>query len=67
MREFQAFASQATRRLAILDTAETLQDLAALRSNRLEYCLAIGQGKVASESISSGGCVFGGKMMGPVT
>ena len=36
VRDFQAFASQATRRLTILDSAETLQDLAALRSNRLE-------------------------------
>ena len=33
---FQGFADQATRRLTLLDNAEALQDLAALRSNRLE-------------------------------
>jgi toxin HigB-1 len=34
--EFQAFSDQATRRLLVLDNAETLADLASLRSNRLE-------------------------------
>ena len=34
--EFQAFADQATRRLAYLDEADSLMDLAILRSNRLE-------------------------------
>ena len=33
---FQGFADQAARRLTILDSAETLGDLAALPSNRLE-------------------------------
>ena len=33
---FQSFASQAARRLVLLDSAETLGDLAALPSNRLE-------------------------------
>ena len=33
---FQGFANQAVRRLVLLDSAETLGDLAALRSNRLE-------------------------------
>ncbi|MCY4560019.1 MAG: type II toxin-antitoxin system RelE/ParE family toxin [Chloroflexi bacterium] len=33
---FQAFADQAARRLTLLDNAESLQDLAALPSNRLE-------------------------------
>ena len=33
---FQGFANQATRRLTLLDNAETLSDLAALPSNRLE-------------------------------
>ena len=33
---FQRFAEQATRRLTLLDSAATLQDLAALPSNRLE-------------------------------
>lgn len=33
---FQGFAGQAVRRLVLLDSAETLGDLAALRSNRLE-------------------------------
>ena len=36
VREFQGFADQATRRLAYLEAAETLRDLAGLRSNRLE-------------------------------
>ena len=34
--EFQGFANQATRRLAYLDSAESLHDLANLPSNRLE-------------------------------
>ena len=33
---FQGFARQAARRLVLLDSAETLRDLAALPSNRLE-------------------------------
>ena len=33
---FQAFADQATRRLTVLSEAESLKDLAGLRSNRLE-------------------------------
>ncbi|MCY4155538.1 MAG: type II toxin-antitoxin system RelE/ParE family toxin [Gammaproteobacteria bacterium] len=33
---FQGFAAQATRRLTFLDNAESLRDLAGLRSNRLE-------------------------------
>ena len=33
---FQGFAYQAARRLVLLDSAETLRDLSALRSNRLE-------------------------------
>jgi proteic killer suppression protein len=36
VRDFQRFADQAARRLAVLNSAESLQDLAALRSNRLE-------------------------------
>lgn len=33
---FQGFSDQAARRLTLLDSAETLGDLAALPSNRLE-------------------------------
>ena len=33
---FQDFSDQAARRLTLLDSAETLHDLAALPSNRLE-------------------------------
>ena len=33
---FQSFAKQAERRLVLLDSEETLRDLAALPSNRLE-------------------------------
>ena len=36
VRGFQGFADQATRRLTVLDNAESLQDLAGLPSNRLE-------------------------------
>jgi toxin HigB-1 len=36
VRAFQGFANQATRRMAVLDSAESLQDLAGLPSNRLE-------------------------------
>ena len=34
--DFHSFANQLRRRLNLLDNAETLRDLAALRSNRLE-------------------------------
>ena len=34
--KFQGFANQTVRRLVLLDSAETLGDLAALPSNRLE-------------------------------
>lgn len=33
---FQGFADQAVRRMTLLDNAESLRDLAGLRSNRLE-------------------------------
>ena len=36
VRDFQSFADQAIRRLTVLDSAESLQDLAGLPSNRLE-------------------------------
>ena len=36
VREFQTFARQAYRRLEILDAAGSLEELRALRSNRLE-------------------------------
>ena len=36
VREFQVFARQAYRRLEILDAAASLEELRALRSNRLE-------------------------------
>jgi proteic killer suppression protein len=36
VREFSAFADQAFKRLEILDAATSLDDLRALRSNRLE-------------------------------
>ena len=36
MAAFQGFSDQAVRRLTMLDSAETLRDLAALPSNRLE-------------------------------
>ena len=36
VRAFHGFADQATRRLTVLDNAASLQDLAALPSNRLE-------------------------------
>jgi proteic killer suppression protein len=36
VRRFQAFASQAERRLEILDSARTIHDIMALPSNRFE-------------------------------
>ena len=36
VRNFEGFADQAARRLTYLDNAESLHDLANLRSNRLE-------------------------------
>ena len=36
VRAFQGFADQAVRRLTVLDSADALEDLAGLPSNRLE-------------------------------
>ena len=36
IRAFQGFVGQTTRRLTVLDSAETLKDLSELRSTRLE-------------------------------
>jgi len=36
VREFQGFSQQAARRLVVLNSAESLKDLASLRSNRFE-------------------------------
>jgi len=36
VRQFRSFADQLTRRLTVLNDAETLQDLQRLRSNRFE-------------------------------
>ena len=44
----QGFANQAVRRLVLLDSAETLGDLAALPSNRLE---ALRGGRAGQHSI----------------
>ena len=45
---FRGFANQAARRLTLLDSAETLGDLAALPSNRLE---ALRGGRAGQHSI----------------
>ena len=45
---FQGFTNQAVRRLALLDSAETLRDLAALSGNRLE---ALRGGRAGQHSI----------------
>ena len=42
---YQGFAGQAVRRLVLLDSAETLGDLAALPSNRLEALRGDGAGQ----------------------
>jgi proteic killer suppression protein len=48
VRHFQGFSGQAEKRLEILDAAETLADLAALPSNRLE---ALGGDRAGQHSI----------------
>ncbi len=45
VREFQGLASQATRRLTVLDNAESLRDLAGLPGNRLEQLSGDRQGQ----------------------
>ena len=69
IRDFQGFASQATRRLVVLNSAESLQDLAALRSNRLEPLASKreGKGSTASESTGNGVFVFAGMKMAHMT
>ncbi|HEY7711269.1 MAG TPA: type II toxin-antitoxin system RelE/ParE family toxin [Candidatus Entotheonella sp.] len=44
---FQAFAKQAEKRLETLDAAESLQDLRALRSNRLEVLRGDREGQLS--------------------
>ena len=43
--EFQGFSDQATKRLTILDNADTLQDLQGLSGNRLEALSGNRQGQ----------------------
>jgi proteic killer suppression protein len=45
VRAFQGFANQATRRLTVLDSASTLQDLGGLPSNRLESLSGVRSGQ----------------------
>jgi toxin HigB-1 len=45
VKEFQGFSRQAEKRLEVLDAAETLGDLAALPSNRLEALKADREGQ----------------------
>ena len=45
VRRFQGFVVQAERRLQILDSAATLQDLATLQSNRLEALVGDREGQ----------------------
>ena len=42
---FHSFADQATRRLTVLDNAESLRDLAGLPSNRLEALSGVRAGQ----------------------
>lgn len=42
---FSGFADQASRRLTVLDNAESLRDLAVMRSNRLESLSGDRQGE----------------------
>ena len=45
VRAFHSFADQATRRLTVLDNAESLRDLAGLPSNRLEALSGVRAGQ----------------------
>ena len=45
VKEFQGFEQQAEKRLAVLDAATSLNDLRALRSNRLETLSGDRQGQ----------------------
>lgn len=56
---FSGFADQASRRLTVLDNAESLRDLAAMRSNRLET----GKDSTVCESIDNGVFAFAGRKM----
>jgi len=61
VRAFQGFAGQASKRLAVLDAATSLNDLRALRSNRLEALRATEQASIVSASTISGGSAFAGQ------
>ena len=60
---FQGFADQAARRLTYLDSAESLTDLAGLRSNRLESLRDRRSDNTAHGSTRNGESVFVGKTM----
>ena len=60
---FHGFANQAVRRLTLLDSAETLRDLAALSGNRLEHYGATAPVSTAFGSTRSGASAF----VGPTT
>ena len=66
---FQRFAEQATRRLTLLDSAATLQDLAALpRAIGSKPYAGTGPATTASGLTRSGGSAnFGGKRTGHTT
>jgi toxin HigB-1 len=61
VREFQSFASQAYRRLEILDAATGLHELRALRSNRLEALKALVLASIAYESTCNGASASNGR------
>ena len=65
VREFQGFADQATRRLVVLDSAESLQDLMALRSNRFESLSGNRAGQYSIRINRQWRICFFGKRMAP--
>ena len=60
VREFSAFAGQAFKRLEILDAATSLDDLRALRSNRLEALKGDKSASSAFASTRNGAFAFAG-------
>ena len=58
---FQAFAKQAEKRLETLDAAESIQDLRALRSNRLEALRGDREGQFSIRINASGAFALNGR------
>ena len=65
VRQYRSFADQLTRRLTVLNDAESLQDLMALRSNRFEALVGDRKGQYSIRINKQWRLSFGWDSEGP--